>query len=59
MKVISTNIGQPKTINWKGKDVITGIFKYSVQHPVYLGNEDVENDHVINRLCQYPRDKDG
>ncbi|GAB1450169.1 MOSC domain-containing protein [Draconibacterium sp.] len=49
MKIISTNIGEPKTINWNGKEVTTGIFKYPVTQPIFLGSEDVENDHVIDR----------
>jgi MOSC domain-containing protein YiiM len=49
MKIISTNIGEPKTINWNGKEVTTGIFKYPVNQPIFLGSEDVENDHVIDR----------
>ena len=49
MKVISTNIGEKRTILWKGKAVETGIFKYPVNKPIFLGSEDVENDHVIDR----------
>jgi MOSC domain-containing protein YiiM len=49
MKIISTNIGESKTINWNGKEVTTGIYKYPVTQPIYLGSEDVENDHVIDR----------
>jgi MOSC domain-containing protein YiiM len=49
MKVISTNIGEPRTIIWNGKTVETGIFKYPVNQPIFLGLEDVENDHVIDR----------
>ena len=49
MKIISTNIGEAKTINWKGKEVTTGIFKYPVDQAIFLGSEDVENDHVIDR----------
>lgn len=49
MKIISTNIGKPKVVNWKGKMVETGIFKYPVNQPIFLGSEDVENDHVIDR----------
>lgn len=49
MKIISTNIGKPKTIVWQGKNVQTGIYKYSVNQPIFLGNEDVKNDHVIDR----------
>ena len=49
MKIISTNIGEPKTIIWKGREVKTGIFKYPVKNSIFLGNEDVKNDNVIDR----------
>jgi len=49
MKVISTNIGEPRTFEHRGKEVKTGIFKFSVEDGIYLGREDVDNDHVIDR----------
>lgn len=49
MKVISTNIGKSKTVLWKGKEIKTGIYKYPVDIPIYLGKEDVQDDHVIDR----------
>lgn len=49
MKVISTNIGEARTVDWKGMKIQTGIFKFAVDEPVFLGNEDVEKDHVVNR----------
>ena len=49
MKVISVNIGERKVINYKGKIVETGIFKFPINHPIFLGKEDVENDAVIDR----------
>jgi len=49
MKVVSVNIGEKKTINYKGKIIETGIFKKPVNHPIFLGEEDVENDAVIDR----------
>lgn len=49
MKVISVNIGERKVLNYKGKIVETGIFKFPVNHPIFLGKEDVENDAVIDR----------
>ncbi|MDF1516432.1 MAG: MOSC domain-containing protein [Lutibacter sp.] len=49
MKVISVNIGERKVLNYKGKIVETGIFKNPVNHPIFLGTEDVENDVVIDR----------
>lgn len=49
MKVISVNIGKKKPINYKGKIIETGIFKKPVNHPIFLGEEDVKNDVVIDR----------
>ncbi|WP_298882805.1 MOSC domain-containing protein [uncultured Polaribacter sp.] len=49
MKIVSTNIGEKKEINWKGKIVTTGIFKYSVDEPIFLDIEDVKGDAICNR----------
>ena len=49
MKVVSVNIGEKKTVIWNNKPVETGIFKYSVNHSIFLGKEDVKDDHVIDR----------
>jgi len=49
MQIISTNIGQPKTIEWRGQKVQTGIYKFSVDSAICLGDEDVVNDHVLDR----------
>jgi MOSC domain-containing protein YiiM len=49
MKVISVNIGNKKVINYKGREIETGIFKYPATNTIYLGEEDVENDAVIDR----------
>ncbi|OGS73919.1 MAG: sulfurase [Flavobacteria bacterium RIFCSPLOWO2_12_FULL_35_11] len=49
MKVISVNLGELKVINYKGKIVETGIFKYPVNQPVFLGNEAIKNDAIIDR----------
>lgn len=49
MKVISTNIGEKQTVNYRGKEVLTGIYKYPVKSALLLGKEDVENDAVIDR----------
>jgi MOSC domain-containing protein YiiM len=57
MKVISVNIGEPKTITWRGKEVKTGIYKYPVNEPIYLEAEDVKNDHVIDRKHHGGADK--
>nr|WP_319510268.1 MOSC domain-containing protein [uncultured Draconibacterium sp.] len=49
MKIISTNIAKPKTITWKGKEVPTGLYKFSVDGGISLGNQDVLHDHVMDR----------
>lgn len=49
MKVISLNIGERKVLNYKGKIVETGIFKFPVNNPIFLGTKDVEKDAVIDR----------
>lgn len=49
MKVVSTNIGEKKTVVWKGKSYTTGIFKYPVDHELWLGSTDVKGDQVIDR----------
>ncbi|MFK7834293.1 MAG: MOSC domain-containing protein [Winogradskyella sp.] len=49
MKIISTNIAQPTTFEWKGKIVTTGIYKKPTDVPVHLGKEDVRGDEVSDR----------
>ena len=49
MKIIATNIGERKEINYKGKIVETGIFKYPVNEPIFLDTEDVKGDVICNR----------
>ncbi len=49
MKVIAVNIGEKKVINYKGRAIETGIFKFPVKHPIFLDIENVKNDAVIDR----------
>ena len=49
MQVISTNIAQPTTFTWKGKQITTGIYKKPTDVPIYLGKEDVRGDEVSDR----------
>lgn len=49
MIVKSVNIGEKRIINYNGKIIETGIFKYPVMQSVFLGKEDVENDNVVDR----------
>ncbi len=49
MRITSVNRGEAKTVRWRGKPVRTGIFKYPVDGPIFLGAEDVVNDAVVDR----------
>ncbi|WP_299334303.1 MOSC domain-containing protein [uncultured Psychroserpens sp.] len=49
MKIISTNIAQPTTFLWNGKNVKTGIYKIPINTPIFLGKEAVKGDEVSDR----------
>ncbi|CAL2094243.1 MOSC domain-containing protein [Tenacibaculum sp. 190524A02b] len=49
MKIIATNLGERKEINWKGKMVTTGIYKFPVDQPVFLDEQEVKGDAICNR----------
>ena len=57
MKVIATNIGTSTTIQWKGEDIQTGIYKYPTTTPLHLGKEDVVKDVVVDRRNHGGADK--
>ncbi len=50
MKVISTNIGTPKSFIRNGKEELTGIFKQPILEPLFLETQQVTNDTVIDRV---------
>ncbi|GAB5416722.1 MAG: MOSC domain-containing protein [Crocinitomicaceae bacterium] len=49
MKIVATNIGEKRALEWHGKAVTTGIFKYPVTEGIYLEREDVRADSVVDR----------
>jgi MOSC domain-containing protein YiiM len=49
MKIIATNLGEPRTIKYKNKNVNTGIFKFPVDFPIFLDAEKVTNDAICDR----------
>ncbi|WP_439131807.1 MOSC domain-containing protein [Polaribacter sp.] len=49
MKIVSTNIGGKKEVLWKKKKVITGIYKYPTQNPIFLDVEEVKGDEISDR----------
>ena len=36
MKIVSLNVGKPRTVHYVNRDVTTGIFKSPVQGPLLL-----------------------
>jgi MOSC domain-containing protein YiiM len=57
MEVIATNIGSEVTVEWKGKTIQTGIYKYPVAGPIVLGDQDVVSDRVVDRIHHGGLDK--
>ncbi len=49
MKLLSTNIGKRKTVTWKNKIIETGMYKSPTKKPIFLGEEDVVDDEVVDR----------
>jgi len=49
MKVIATNLGKTTTVQWRGRAIQTGIYKYPVDEPLLLEKQDVAKDTVIDR----------
>jgi MOSC domain-containing protein YiiM len=49
MKIISTNIAKPVTIQLNGKQVTTGIYKTPTNQTIYLEKEQVKGDEISNR----------
>ncbi len=48
MNVTSVNLGESKTINWKGKEVQTGIYKTPVKDAIQLTKFGVTGDKVVD-----------
>lgn len=57
MKVVATNVGKSRSVDWKGKKVTTGIFKFPVEEGIVLGNTDVVDDNVVDRKYHGGLDK--
>lgn len=49
MKIISTNIGARKEVEWKGEKVVTGIFKFPVNKAIFLDVNEVKGDEISDR----------
>jgi len=57
MKVVSTNIAEPRTILKNGKEIETGIYKLPTDAGIFLGKTDVRHDAVIDRKFHGGKDK--
>jgi ferredoxin-NADP reductase/MOSC domain-containing protein YiiM len=57
MKVVSVNVGLPRTVPWKGKAVSTGIFKEPVSHRIALRSLNFEGDRQADLSVHGGRDK--
>ncbi|NER12228.1 MOSC domain-containing protein [Leptobacterium flavescens] len=47
MEIISTNIANPTTVMWRGREVTTGIYKKAVDS-IFLGRDGVKDDKVAD-----------
>lgn len=63
MRILSINIATPRTIEVRGSEVATGLFKAPVEGPRWLGVEGLEGDvrieprklgEVHHAICAYP-----
>jgi len=43
-RVVSVNVGLPRTVHWKGRDIVTGIFKEPVEGRIRLRRLNLEGD---------------
>jgi MOSC domain-containing protein YiiM len=57
MKVVSVNVGLPRTMQWKGKAVSTGIFKAPVSGRVPLRSLNFDGDRQADPRVHGGRDK--
>lgn len=57
MKLLSLNVGQPKTVHWKGKEVETSIFKYPVEGRKAVSLLNIEGDKQADLRHHGGRDK--
>ena len=57
MKVVSLNIGDKTSVNWRGRIIETGIYKFPTKGPLFLGKEEVGKDCVIDRKVHGGKDQ--
>jgi MOSC domain-containing protein YiiM len=57
MRLISVNVAQPRTVEWKGELVETGIFKEPVTGPVAVGRANLQGDRQADLTVHGGLDK--
>ncbi|MFY9558145.1 MAG: MOSC domain-containing protein [Blastocatellia bacterium] len=57
MRIISINVGDPQEVSWKGRTVITGIFKQPVEGPIRLRKLNLDGDRQADLTVHGGHDK--
>jgi len=57
MRLLSINVSEPKTVSYKGKNVITGIYKKPLQGPVSLRETSIDGDKQVDLINHGGLDK--
>ena len=51
MRLLSVNVGTPRKVAWRGREVTTAIFKHAVEGPRFVGRINVAGDDQADRLA--------
>ena len=51
MRLLSVNVGKPRTISWDGREVTTAIFKDAVDGARFVGRLNIDGDDQADRLA--------
>lgn len=57
MRVLSVNVGLPREVTWRGKTVMTGIYKEPVTGPVHVRTLNLDGDRQADLRVHGGRDK--
>jgi MOSC domain-containing protein YiiM len=57
MRLVSVNVGRPRTVPYQGRDVATAIFKQPVTGPVHVGATNLADDRQADRRVHGGPDK--
>ena len=57
MQLISVNVGLPRVVQWRGRSVLTSIWKTSLQRRVHVGFLNIDGDQQSDLSVHGGRDK--